>query len=346
MRSRKMNLRISATSLLLALLAGACTSSELPKMADTELLKAIRRDDTEAFGKSIADKALVNTADKLGRTPLMLAAGDGRESFVKQLIAAGAEVNAADVKGNTALHFASASGTPAVIKTLLDAGADPAKKDVYDWMALTEAARLGNVDSVKLLIAAGTPVDSIDREGKTALIHAAASKRNSEQVVRLLIDAGANLRIYDKENLDALMWSIKEDNEASALLLLSKLPAMSEEREFGLIAMQWAIKTDNPKMVEELIVKGVPLNLETSDFTNVTRKMQAKGISKVFANYGLLAENRTPLMWAAIYGKARIAALLIARGSDIKAKDNKGNTAYDYAKDHATAKVIKEAGGR
>jgi len=340
-----MKFRHIAFPLLLALASSACMSHDVPRRQDTDLLKAVRRDDAASFDKALASDALVNTADLQGRTPLMLAAGDGREIFIKQLVDAGASLDVVDSRGQTALHFAASAGTPESVKILLYAGADPCIEDIYGWIPLAEAARLGNLDSAKLLLDADSPIDSVDREGKTPLMHAAYSSRNSEQMCRMLLDAGADPKIYDNEKLDALMWAIKADNQNSALLILNHLPSLKDEREFGLLVMQWAIKNGNVKIVEELIEKGVPLNLDTSDFTRVARALQMKGIAKIFANYGLLAENRTPLMWAAIYGQPRIAAMLIAHGADVKAKDNKGNTALDYAKDHATAKVIKTAGG-
>ena len=337
---------ISSAALATLLLSG-CASTELPRANDTALLKAVRRDDVAAFDKAIAgDKSLLNTADLMGRSPLMIAAGEGRSQMVSKLIDSGARLDATDVKGQTALHFASSSGDYASVKALLAAGASPSAKDSYGWTPLTEAARLGNLSAVRALLDAGAKVDSIDKEGKTPLMHGASAKRNSDEIVGLLLDKGSDVMIFDSEELSALMWAIKGGNADSALLILVKMPSLAGERDVGFLTMQWAIKGGNLKLVEALVGKGVPLTIETSDFTRVTRAMQAKGISKVFANYGLLPENRTPLMWAAIYGQPQIAAYLIAKGSDVKAKDNKGNTALDYAKDYATAKVIKAGSGR
>ena len=329
-----------------ALLLSACATKELPRANDTDLLKAVRRDDADACDTAIAsNKALLNTSDLMGRTPLMLAAGEGRSPLVSKLLNAGAKVDAKDVKGQTALHFAASSGDFVSVRELIDSGADYSAKDSYGWIPLTEAARLGNLNAVKALVDAGSDVDSVDREGKTPLMHGASAKRNSDEIVSILLENGAKVVVFDHDDISPLMWAVRENNSDSAILILAKMPSLANEREIGFLMMQWAIKQGNLKLVEALVEKGVPLSIEVSDFTRITRALQAKGISKVFANYGLLPENRTPLMWAAIYGQPKIAAYLILKGSDLKAKDNKGNTALDYAKDSATAKVIKAASG-
>ena len=96
----------------------------------------------------------VNSRDG-SRSPLFLAAGEGRLNAVRYLLAQGADVNALDNTGNTALSEATYYGHVPVIKELLVRGA--------------------NINS---LSAAGTPLDI-------------AVSRNNDAVADLLKHYGA-----------------------------------------------------------------------------------------------------------------------------------------------------------
>lgn len=113
---------------------------------ETALMAAVMVPDTVA--QLLAAGADANEADRLGFTPLMLAARYGKSESVSMLLKAGAnieaqtldqptapneatEVRRARIGGKTALYFAAASGDAATIQTLLDGGAQNAQRDHY-----------------------------------------------------------------------------------------------------------------------------------------------------------------------------------------------------------------------
>jgi len=49
------------------------------------------------------------------------------------------------------------------------------------------------------------------------------------------------------------------------------------------------------------------------------------------ANVNLRLEGKTPLMYAARYNRVDIIRLLVGKGASLKAKDNNGNTAMEFA---------------
>lgn len=72
----------------------------------------------------------------------------------------------------------------------------------------------------------------------------------------------------------------------------------------------------------------------------------AKKIIEYGADVNQTEDGKTPLMYAARYNNIEIVKLLIEKGANLKAKDEKGNTALKYAemsKANEAAEVLKEA---
>jgi ankyrin repeat protein len=127
--------------------------------------------------------APVDEKDRLGRSPLMLAAGNGNLKAVELLLAKGADVNAVSPEksetvkngaialGNlTALMLAAPTGGPEVTKALLDAGAKVNVQDVRHMTPLMLAVATDHADprTVRLLLQKGADISMKDNTGLTA----------------------------------------------------------------------------------------------------------------------------------------------------------------------------------
>jgi ankyrin repeat protein len=110
----------------------------------TPLLRAAKAGDAEAVALLLEHNAHVDLPQQLGITPLMAAAGVGRQSndtrgrftteeqalvVMRQLLDAGADPRAADRFGRTAIHGAAIFGWNDAIRTLVEAGGDPSAAD-------------------------------------------------------------------------------------------------------------------------------------------------------------------------------------------------------------------------
>ncbi|WP_162199670.1 ankyrin repeat domain-containing protein [Kordia zhangzhouensis] len=99
--------------------------------------------------------------------------------------------------------------------------------------------------------------------------------------------------------------------------------------------------TTNKVTVTKVVkVNAFCIAISKGDFETV-KKMIEFG-----ENVNKTSNGKTPLMYAARYNRAKIAALLLENGAKLDYKDSNGQTASDYAKiSKATAvqKVLKQA---
>jgi len=167
------------------------------KVEGDALVAAVRANDLVSVKALIEKGAPIDGRDNFGRTPLMLAAGNGNLKAIEFLLAKGADVNAVSAEksetvkngpiqlGNlTALMLAAPAGGPEVVKALLDAGANVNAVDVRQMTPLMLAVATDHADprTVRLLLQHGAELGKKDRGGLTAA--GWAKKYNSSAILR------------------------------------------------------------------------------------------------------------------------------------------------------------------
>lgn len=173
------------------------------------LFNAIKTNNEQAFSELLkADKSILESRNKNDQTPLMYAIYQGNDFLAKQLILAGADVNAQDNIKNTPFLYAGAEGKLEIVKLALSHGA---KFDIYNrygGTALIPAAEKGHLETVKLLANVPEfPIDHVNNLGWTALMEAIVLSNGGPthtQIIKILLDAGANPNIPDNQGISAL----------------------------------------------------------------------------------------------------------------------------------------------
>lgn len=94
-----------------------------------------------------------------GRTPLAVAAANGRTDIVAELLTAGSPVNALDANGVTPVYLAATNGHEATVDLLLAHGADPNAAGPGSLPPLWAAVYHGFAGIVARLVRAGAAVD-------------------------------------------------------------------------------------------------------------------------------------------------------------------------------------------
>jgi ankyrin repeat protein len=181
---------------------------------------------------------VVTVLPRGGWTPLMYAARDGAADAVRALADAKADLNATDPDGTTALMYAITNAHFDTAAVLIEKGADPNVADSTGTTALYSAVdmhtmgpmlsrpspklvdRLDSADIVKQLLDKGANVnarlkrpiigrhhtptgDAALGEGTTPL--ARAAKSNDLQLMKMLLDAGADPKLTLKDRTTVLM---------------------------------------------------------------------------------------------------------------------------------------------
>jgi ankyrin repeat protein len=136
---------------------------------------------------------LVDAGVSMSYTPLLWAIKNSSSDVVEIvaiLIGAGADVNERDEYGVPALSNAVMYRRIQLLDVLLGSGAEiNAVGDLRGRTALGWAVSIKAPNTVKQLIAAGADLEAIDKSGNTPLM--IAKSNGSEEIVKLLIDAGA-----------------------------------------------------------------------------------------------------------------------------------------------------------
>lgn len=115
------------------------------------IIEAIKDIDIVSLNVLLAEGAAVDTVDKEGNTPLMIAAKIGNPRMMEIILAHNPELNAKNNQGDTALMIASAQGVLDVTRQLLKKGADVTLENANGFNAVEIALRNGHRDVSRLI---------------------------------------------------------------------------------------------------------------------------------------------------------------------------------------------------
>ena len=195
----------SAALLLLVLLADHAMAQDLAQR-ERVLIAAAESGDLAAVRKLAGAGAILDARDRLGRTALLAATHGNRVEMARFLIEQGADVNAKDAIQDTPFLYAGAEGRLEILRLTLPR-ANFKDTNRYGGTALIPAAHHGHVETVKLLLGTAIDKNHVNNLGWTALLEAVIlgdGGRAHTEIVRLLVAAGANVNIADRDGVSPL----------------------------------------------------------------------------------------------------------------------------------------------
>ncbi|KAJ5937653.1 hypothetical protein N7454_003995 [Penicillium verhagenii] len=228
------------------------------------LLRAVERDHFQIVKLLLDAGASPDSADKEGRTALMMAAWKNHVDILQLLIVRG-NVNARDLRKRNVLHNLAADKTCTwgwgddVVKLLLRTkikidgveGQDELGRTPLHWSSMS-----GNVRFAELLLSRpdGGPkaeIDSTELRGKTAL-HVATA-HNRADMVKLLLSHGADVNRPSDGGWTPLHYSSDSGHEDIVTILLQAGALVNSQLLNGTTPLHHAAQGGHTKVVELLL---------------------------------------------------------------------------------------------
>jgi len=197
---------VGVALVLLVAAVGCADESEQGRAGN--LVEAAARGDAAAVSGLLARGADVDERDGARRTAVTAAVYAGSAETVRLLVDAGADVDIRDDTRSNAFLALGETGSVSVLEEVLRGEPDVTLTNRFGGTALIPAAERGHVAMVQALLErTEIDVEHVNDLGWTALLEAVILGRGGpehQEIVRLLIQAGADRSLADSEGVTAL----------------------------------------------------------------------------------------------------------------------------------------------
>lgn len=352
--------------------AGASLETKDKIKGYTPLMCAIHGEHQKVVDLLLDKRSEIDTKDRQGQTALMMASEIGAEDIVQLLIKKGkADVNLRDSgeKGWTPLLWAIENGHSGAVKMLLEAGADFKVKNEMEMTPLEVATKYDDTDIVQLLLKAGADAGERSQGQMTSLMVAVparsklqllisldpgtlltAVKLQRVEILRLLQDAGADMKQTDEHGWTLLFHAAHHDKNGAIIhMLLNGVMDVNARDKSGKTALFIAVDCrDESRIFPPLNRTGsfgaagaenrIPYIYTNHHSNPVAIQQLLREGADVNARDGY---DRTPLLYAILYSMLNIISLLIDDGADVNARDKNEWTPLYTAVYFARDNVVK-----
>ena len=337
------------------------------------------------WGDPLEVKALIEEGEDVdattpdGATALHAAAERGFDEIMKILADAGGQVGRTFADGRTALELAAQNGHVETVRVLLDNGADPNVQNEEGFAALHSAAQRGHLDVISLLLSRGARTDLANLGRKSALYvavaagnwaivrellrHASlasqetdqqerplrmASHRDAVEIMRLLIDAGADVNWTNPNDGATALHAASIDGEADAAQILIQSGARLDSRTIdGFAPLHCAAQEGHLDTVQILLAAGAPVNaVSASGHTALHSAAQGGHAAAVKAliEAGANVEAQTAALYTPLHLAVQAFDLdtvdtLLRAGADVNQRQSDGWAALHLAIDSRRQKL-------
>jgi len=283
----------------------------------------------EALEELLENGADLNTADEAGHTPLHVAVEQRQREVIAVLLAHHAKVDAGDRYGRTPLFLAATEGAPDLARILANAGANVNVGDLVGRTALHMAAEQGYLEIVRFLVGRGANLDAQTTRGvydssvrvPGYFAHSgwtplqAAAGKDREEVMRLLIAAGAEASIWQAVHAG--------DLETVKSMVAAGADVNTHNRRLDETLLHLAARSGHVDITEFLLVQGADPgrgNRRSQRALHLAARAGHREVAELLLKHGATVDAMdydgcAPLHEACIYDHQDVAACLLDRGA-------------------------------
>lgn len=301
-------------------------------------------------GKAVSTEEMMPAQSEDQQIMWSLCSGDNIDK-VKQFLDKGLTPNFFHV-GNTPLVTAASNQNSAIMSLLIERGADVNMRSKYGLSALDMACINGDIEKAKILLPHINNINEANAKGMTPLVYAV--NQNNPELIRFLIEKGADPTLKAVDGSDALYAAIYKDNAEIIPLLYRPDQTYSYKLKLGLFYPD--IENLNPLLLASLFNKENAVkffldkhNLMDVDSLGNTSLIYAANNSRILE--AILAKNSTlqfvehqnrrgqsALHKAIENGNIECAKILLKYGHNLLTPDSNNKTPFQIA----CAKSLKE----
>lgn len=237
------------------------------------------------------------------RSPLSLAVELNRAAAAQCLLAAGANLFT-KVEGMSAVEYVATRGGAEMMRALIDGSRAKGVNIVEIDNLCHAAASNANEEILAMLIDAGAAFELVDAHGLMP-VHIAANNEN-DNAMKVLIDAGANCSAVSAGGSPCHCAATNRNEKVLARLLAAGVPFDAQDSQ-GHTPCHLAASNTNSAVIAQLIAVGCAVNRCS------------------------FSKRRSPLHFAALNANEDVIAKLIAANADLNLRDTDGTTALSEA---------------